>query len=451
MDAGAKRDLESIIDSSPLSRFQIVIIALCALVAMMDGFDTQSIAFVAPEIAAAWHVAPAAFGPVFGIGLFGGLLGAMAFGVASDRFGRKPMLLVAVLLFAGGSLVTPFTDSIGGLFFCRFVTGIGLGGALPCIISITSEYAPHRMRATIVGMMFCGFPLGAVFGGIAAAKLIPAFGWPSVFFAGGGVPLILLPIFMAIVPESVRFLAVRRRTAAIAQILQRMGGTEKWNGAINAGVATKRTPVRGLFTDGRALGTFLLWTTLFLSLLLSYFLVNWIPIVARQTGMTIESAVLAVATLNLGSIFGCFVIGRLVDRCGTAIIIGVAFAIGAVAIAMIGRVGESSALLLTITFVAGFFSIGAQLCTVALCASYYETFLRATGVGWSMGVGRVGAITGPVLGGLLIGAGVATPTLFVVAGCASLGAAASVLSMGWFVLRTRRPAPTRLQDPLRVA
>jgi MFS transporter, AAHS family, 4-hydroxybenzoate transporter len=451
MDAIVKRDLESIIDSRRLSGFQIAIIVLCALVAMMDGFDTQSIAFVAPEIAAAWHVTPASFGPVFGIGLFGGLLGAMSFGVASDRFGRKPLLLLAVLIFAGFSLVTPFVDSLAGLIVCRFVTGVGLGGALPSVISITSEYAPKRLRATIVGLMFCGFPLGAVVGGIASAKLIPAFGWPSVFIAGGAVPLILLPFFMAIVPESVRFLAIRNRTAAIARILERMGRTAEWNGAVGTVVATERSPVTGLFTEGRALGTILLWITLFLSLLLSYFLVNWIPIVARQTGMTIESAVLAVAMLNLGSIIGCFVIGRIADRRGPAVIIGVCFACGAVAIAMIGQVGQSSALLLAITFVAGFFSIGAQLCTVAFVASFYETFLRATGVGWSVGVGRVGAIIGPVLGGLLLGAGVGTPTLFVVTGVASLGSAAAMLAMGWFVLRGKRREPAETSRMVHLA
>jgi AAHS family 4-hydroxybenzoate transporter-like MFS transporter len=451
MDAIVKRDLESIIDGSRLSGFQLTIIALCALVAMMDGFDTQSIAFVAPEIAAAWHVAPASFGPVFGIGLFGGLLGAMSFGVASDRFGRKPLLLLAVLIFAGGSLVTPFVDSVGGLIVCRFVTGIGLGGALPSIISITSEYAPKPVRATIVGLMFCGFPLGAVIGGIASAKLIPAFGWTSVFLVGGAVPLILLPFFMAIVPESVRFLATRQRTAAIARILHRMGRAAEWNGALGAAPATERSPVAGLFREGRALGTILLWITLFLSLLLSYFLVNWIPIVARQTGMAIESAVLAVAMLNLGAIVGCFVIGRLADRRGPAIVIGIAFACGAVAIAMIGQVGQSSALLLAITFVAGFFSIGAQLCTVAFVAASYETFLRATGVGWSMGVGRVGAIVGPVLGGLLLGAGVATPTLFIVTGVASFGSAVAVLALGWFVLRGRRREPAATSSMVHVA
>jgi AAHS family 4-hydroxybenzoate transporter-like MFS transporter len=444
MDRSGKLDLESIVDSSRLSGFQIVIIALCALVAMIDGFDTQSIAFVAPEITTTWRVQPSAFGPVFGAGLFGGLIGAMIFGVAGDRFGRKPTLLIAVLLFAAGSLVTPFAESINGLIAFRFITGLGLGGALPSIISITSEYAPKRLRATIVAMMFCGFPLGAVVGGIASAKLIPAFGWTSVFFAGGAIPLLVLPLFMTFVPESVRFLAIRKDSAAIAKILARMKMAALWNGELTTASSEARSPISSLFTGGRALGTVLLWTAFFLSLLLTYFLINWIPIVARQTGLGIESAVLAVAMLNLGAIVGCVLLGRLVDWYGPAVVIGSAYALGAAAIALIGQAGQSTALLLTITFAAGFFSIGAQMCTVALCAGFYETFLRATGVGSAMGIGRIGAIAGPVLGGMLIGAGVAAPILFVVAGITSLGAAAAVLTMGRFVLRAPRPKPASL-------
>jgi AAHS family 4-hydroxybenzoate transporter-like MFS transporter len=428
-------DLEAIIDSRSLSRFQIAIIVLCALVAMIDGFDTQSIAFVAPEIARAWHVNAAQFGPVFGAGLFGGLIGAMIFGFAGDRFGRKPTLLCAVLLFAAGSLLTPLADSIPSLFGYRFVTGLGLGGALPGIISITSEYAPQRARATIVGLMFCGFPLGAVIGGIASSKLIPAFGWTSVFLAGGIIPLLVLPLFLWFVPESIRFLAMRRQSGAIAKVLERMGSAAEWNGQFALGKVEAHSPVSSLFTEGRALGTFLLWATIFLSLLLTYFLINWIPIVARQAGFDIESAVRAVALLNLGAILGCALLGRLADRYGPAVVIGLAYAFGAAAIALLGQAGQSAALLLTIAFAAGFLSIGAQMCAVALCASFYDTYSRATGVGASMGVGRIGAIVGPVIGGMLLAAGVGAPVLFIVAGLTSFGAALAVLSMGWFVLR----------------
>src|SRR5258708_3204684 len=176
-----KSDLESLIDVSRFGTSQRVITPLCACVAMVDGFDTQSIALAAPDIAMAWHVKPAAFGVVFGAGLLGSLLGALGFGALADRFGRKPSLLAAILSFAIVSLSTPFTTSVQSLTLVRLVTGLGLGGALPAVISITSEYAPKRLRATVVAVIFCGFPLGAVIGGITAAGLIPAFCWASLF------------------------------------------------------------------------------------------------------------------------------------------------------------------------------------------------------------------------------------------------------------------------------
>ena len=165
-------DLQAVMDSSRIGGFQVAIILVCASVAMFDGFDTQAIALAAPEIAASWKVAPSVFGGVFASGLFGALLGAIAFGLAADRFGRKPSLLVAVALFGLVTFATPFVHDVPALIAVRFITGIGLGGALPGIISITSEYAPARSRATIVSLMFCGFPLGAVLGGVAAAQLL---------------------------------------------------------------------------------------------------------------------------------------------------------------------------------------------------------------------------------------------------------------------------------------
>ena len=430
-------DLDEIIDSSRVAGLQIMVMALCAAVAMLDGFDTQAIAFVAPAIAASWHVDPAAFGPVFGAGLFGGLIGALALGRAGDRFGRKPVLLLAVLVFAIGSLATPGARSVAQLIAIRFITGLGLGGALPCFISMTSEYAPKRLRTTLVSLMFCGFPLGAVIGGIVSARLIPAFGWESVFIGGGILPLALLPLLMLYLPESIRYLALRNDQVKISELLTRMQLRSNWSGQVGYHGKHATVPVSHLFKDGRGLGTALLWIALFCSLLMTYFLINWIPVLAHRSGMPIGTAVLAVSMLNLGSIFGCVVLGRLADRFKVALVLCCAYGCGALAIASLGLAGESGVLLCAVAFVVGAFSIGAQLCTVALIAAYYETFLRATGIGWSMGIGRVGAISGPVLGGLLLGIGMNASTLFVLAGAISLIAAACVFIVGHKVLSKR--------------
>ncbi|MFC3110990.1 MFS transporter [Undibacterium arcticum] len=440
-----KLNLEAVIDANPVSRFQVTIIVLCTLVAMFDGFDTQSIAFVAPEIAASWHIPPHAFGMVFGAGLFGGLVGAILFGMAGDRFGRRPTLLLAIVLLAVGSLITPLADSIFQLSAIRFATGLGLGGGVPLFVALTAEYAPKRLRTTLVAVMFCGFPMGAVLGGIASAKLIPAFGWPSVFIAGGVLPLLLLPFFVAFAPESVRFFALRKNRAAIERILRRMNCADAWNGSLSTTAPEASASVVRLFNDGKAVGTFLLWATYFMGLLMTYFLASWIPVFARQSGLSIQTAVTAAVTLNLGSVFGCLIVGRLADRFGPAKPIASAFALGAVAIASIGQVGTSGPALCALTFVAGALSLGSQMCTTGLCASFYHTSVRATGLGWSLGVGRVGAIVGPVLGGTLLAAGTEISTLFVFVGLSSIAAAACVFAIGRYALPRVQHALTRVQ------
>ena len=431
---------DSVLDSSRLGGFRLGVIVSCALVAMIDGFDTQAIGLVAPDIAADWGVNAATFGLVFGIGLFGGLIGAFLFGLTSDRYGRRPNLLVAVGLFGVITLLTPLVDSVPELMAVRFVTGLGLGGALPGIIALTSEYTPARMRTTVVGLMFCGFPLGAVLGGLVAARLIPVLGWPAVFYVGGGLPLLLLPVLALRLPESARFLAMAGDHVGLGRILRRMGSPVRPED-IQAEPAATRSRVSSLFTEGRAAGTLLIWLVMFLSLLLAYLLVNWIPIVARQTGVGAASAILGVAALNLGGILGCVTLGRLADRSGRpTLVLAVAYALGGVAIAGIGRSGGSGGTLLLACFVAGLLSIGAQLCTVALIAGFYDTALRATGVGSSVGVGRIGGIVGPVLGGLLVGAGMGAPGLFLLTGLASLGAAATLFALGRVRAARRAPA-----------
>ena len=431
-------DLETLINSQRIGRFQILVISLCGLVAMMDGFDMQSIAFIAPEIAIVWHITPGVFGFVFSAGLLGGLVGAVLFGRLGDSKGRKSALLYALLLVSIGSLLTPHTSSIPGFSAALAFTGLGLGGAMPNFIALASEYAPARRRASLVAMMFCGFPLGAVIGGFISTRLIPLFGWQSVFFAGGMFSLLTLVVTLSFIPESARLLALRDKRQKVMPILERMGCASAWNGEIGA-AAGGRVSVRSLFTDGRARGTLLLWTATFLSMFMLYMLINWIPMMARRSGLSIESAVIAVAMLNLGGIIGSTTLGRLSDALGRpAIVVGSSFSIGALAIAFIGYALHSGPSISSAAVLAGFFSYGAQLCTVALCANFYDTFARATGIGCCMAAGRVGAIAGPIFGGMLLGSGIGAPSLFMLTGLTSLGAGVAILAMGVFVLKGRR-------------
>jgi AAHS family 4-hydroxybenzoate transporter-like MFS transporter len=441
MSTNGRPDLDSLINASRTSRFQVVVIALCTAVMLLDGFDTQSISFAAPAIAASWHVAPSGFGFVFGIGLFGGLVGAVCTGVIADRIGRRPTLLISVLLFGVACLVTPLAGSMTVLSVIRFVTGLGVGGALPGAIAIAAEYAPQRARAMVATMTFCGIPLGSVIGSVLAARLIPVYGWGSVFVVGGALPVVLLPFLAAWVPESIHFLLPDRDQAAIAKVLTRMGIAEDQvtRAAVEPDAGTGRAPVRSLFTEGRALGTSLLSLALFLTLLMAFFLVNWIPTLATRAGIGASAAILAVATLNIGGILGSFVINRFSSPRMPGLVISVGYALGAVAIAFVGHAGTSGAWLLVTTFIAGFLAIGAQMCTVSLLATYYHTRLRATGVGWAMGCGRVGGIIGPVIGGWLIAASFSMNTIFVIAGLVCAACAVTVVALDRLVLY----APTK--------
>jgi AAHS family 4-hydroxybenzoate transporter-like MFS transporter len=425
------RPLSALIDDGALSAYQILVIALCGLITLLDGFDTQAIGFVASAIATVLHLPITAFGPIFAAGLLGGLFGALGFGRVSDRFGRKTTLVITIGVFAIGSLLTIEARSVMQLIACRLVTGLGLGGAIPSTIAMTAEYAPRRMRATLVTAMFCGFPLGAVVGAAAIARLLPSSGWQVVFIVGGLLPLPLLPVVIFAMPESVQWLAARGRGAAIGRILAHMNRLEDWDGRTQLAPASAdpRTGVARLFGPRLAGGTLLLWAAFFLSLLLVYLLVSWIPTIAQQTGRGLTVGTLAAAALNFGGIAGSVCFGRLIDRLGPFSVIGLAYVGGALMVLALGLGTDLAASIYWFAGLVGFFCVGAQLCVVAIASDHYPLELRATGVGWAMGVGRVGAITGPLVGALLIATPGRTP-LFVVLAAISCACGLIVFAMG---------------------
>jgi len=425
----AEADLDGVLDHAKLGSYQGVIILLCAFMVMIDGFATQMIGLVAPAIAADWRLPAAAFGPVFGLGLFGGLLGALFLGSLGDRFGRKPVVLACIVLFSVVSLVTPFTHTIPALIVARVVCGLGLGGALPNLIALTSEYAPKSSRARVAAVMFCGFPLGSVLAGVVTAQMMPDYGWASVFYVSGAFPLALLPVFAVLVPESARFLIAAGRESQAARILARTNRHTRWNGSAGARAGHKAS-VGELFANGLASGTLLLWLTLFASLLLTVFMVSWLPLVARAGGIGLKSAVLAVSAFNLGGTVGCFAIGAFNKRFGVIAPIAVSYLLGAVGVCLVGFSGYSGPLFLAASLVAGLFTVGAQMCTVGFLAAFYDTHARATGVGWGLGIGRIGAVVGPTIGGVFIGLGMPMPTLFLIAGAMAAIAAVGIVSVG---------------------
>lgn len=439
--SGVAHDVSEIVDRVRLSGLQKGTVVLCALVAILDGFDTQAIAFVAPVIAAQWSLDPSSFGPTFGAGLLGLTVGALVFGPVADLIGRKRVIIVATVWFGVFSLATVQAESMTQLAVYRLLTGIGLGGAMPNIIALTAEYSPQRNRATLVTLMFCGFPLGAVLGGAVSAPLIGALGWQSVFVLGGILPLALAVLLGVALPESIRYLVASGADARrIAAIVSRVDPAHRYDDRDRYGVPEPRlagVPVKHLFRDGRATGTLLLWVVFFCNLLVLYFLINWLPSVLRAAGLPIERAIIATVVLNAGGIVGGLALGRAVDRRGPFGILLASYCLAALAVGMIGIAGADVSTIMAAVFVAGFFVIGTQFCMNALAAGAYPTSVRATGVGYALGVGRIGSVLGPVIGGVLLSFGWSGGTLFLTAALPAAVCAAAVA-----LLRLRyRPAP----------
>jgi len=425
-------DVAGYIDQQPVGGFQIKLLLTCAAVLFLDGFDTQAIGYVAPAIAKEWGLSKAALGPVFSAGLFGLMIGALIFGPLADRIGRKKIIIFSTLAFGVGTLATSFVGDANTLLAIRFLTGLGLGGAMPNAVAMTSEFSPHRRRATMVMIMFCGFSVGAALGGLLAAWLIPQFGWRSVFVVGGLAPLALVPVLAWRLPESVRFLALTGRAhERVAALLGRINPKAAFAPATQFVVHEPRLtgmPVKHLFSEGRTLPTLLLWVVFFMSLLDLYFLSNWLPTVLNDLGASVSTAAVIGSMLQVGGVVGTFALGSVIDRFSFRALALVYF-VAVFAVGAIGQLGHSVVFVTAAIFAAGFCIVGGQIAANALAATFYPTSVRATGVGWALGIGRVGSIVGPLVGGKLLEAKWSTESLFIAAAMAALCAALAAFSL----------------------
>ena len=384
---------------------QVLPIVICAAIALMDGYDAQSMGYVAPAISADLHISRAALGPLLSSGLVGMVGGALAFGPLADRIGRKPVLLLSTIVFSLMSLGTATAGSLQTITVFRLLTGFGLGGALPNTIAMTAEFTPKKYRATAVTSMMCGFTLGAAFGGFVAAALISRFGWQSVFVIGGLVPLLIVVLAARFLPESV-VLEQQQSNAFL---------------------------VKELFVDGRAKVTLLLWVCFFMNLMLIFFLNSWLPTVMTDSGLKVRTAILITSLFQLGGTVGAVILGRICDKewLSPFYVLALVYFGAAVTTILIGQSGASiGALILTVT-ASGFCVTGGQTASNAVAAGYYPTAIRSTGVGWCLGIGRVGSIVGPVLGGaLLIWAGAQVSQVFWFTGVPALIAMVSAFLAG---------------------
>jgi MFS transporter, AAHS family, 4-hydroxybenzoate transporter len=437
-------DIARLINMHPLSSFQKGILVLIGGVVVMDGFDVQAIGFVAPALTQDWQIDPAALGPVFGAGLLGMLVGSMLLSILADRVGRRPALVGATAFFSLSMLATALTASLEQLAFLRFLTGLGIGGVMANAVALASEYSPQRQRASLLMWISCGFTGGAIAGGLISATLIPLGGWRSVFVVGGVLPLGIAAVMYWRLPESLLFLSSQQRDHdKLRQLLHRIVPGVDPGGDLHL-ARPEEVRGRGLFTklfrDGRALMTLLLWAVSFANLLNLFFLANWLPLLSTRMGFSSSTAVLMGTTLQLGGLIGAIFLGPLIDRLGYYRVLVPVFLIAGLAVAAIGHQGLSMPLLYLVIFTAGICIVGAQPALNALASTLYPTEIRATGVGWSLGVGRAGAIVGPVVAAQLVALNWSTQTLFLAASIPASLSCVVVIGLA-AVMRRKLPEP----------
>ncbi|MEQ1887367.1 MAG: MFS transporter, partial [Bryobacteraceae bacterium] len=352
MQARTKFSVSDAIDNSKLGRFQWGIMVLCTICLIMDGFDVQAMGYVAPALIRDWQIPNSALGPVFSAALFGVLIGSLGTSMLADRIGRRPVLIGSALYFSALTLLTGRATTVNEMLLIRFLAGIGLGGIMPNTMALVGEYAPSRIRITAMVIVSNGFNAGAALGGFVAAWLIPAFGWRSVFLFGGLIPLVIAALMFFLLPESLQFLVVRKKSPVlIGKWLKRVDP----NAPVGEGVeytareeSKQGVPAAYLFREGRATVTLLMWVMNFTNLLNLYFLSSWIPTVVRDLGFSTQTAVLAGATVQVGGTIGTFFIGWLTEKFGFVRILVPTFLMACISISFIGYPGLAAATLFVV-------------------------------------------------------------------------------------------------------
>lgn len=396
-------DIQAFLNEHRFSACQWLVFALCFLIMVLDGFDTAAIGYIAPSLMVEWGVAKASLTPVLSAALFGLAAGALVAGPLADRLGRKTMLVGSVGVFGAACLASAFATSLSELTMLRFATGVGLGAAMPNVITLMSEYCPDRRRAVLTSAMFSGFPLGAAFGGLLAAWIIPQFGWRGVLTLGGVLPLVLTVLLVFLLPESVRYMVAKRHAVArIQAVLGRIAGravttTRFTLTEARAATAAGKSGLALVLSRGYVLGSVLLWLTYFMGLVIFYALLNWMPLLLKDAGITPKTATLVSALFPLGGV-GAAVFGWLMDRFNGTRLVALCYFLTTISIFAIGKAaGGEIGLLLVVIFVAGVLTCTAQASLPALAAAFYPTAGRATGVSWMLGIGRFGGIAGSFL------------------------------------------------------
>jgi benzoate transport len=428
--------IREIIDAGPMSRFQVLAVAICVGLNMLDGFDVLVMAFTGPAISADWGLKGAQLGVLLSAGLFGMAGGSLFLAPWADRFGRRAIILLSLVIISVGMLLSAAAQNVAQLAALRVVTGIGIGGILAGISVITAEYASTKWRSNAISLQVIGYPIGATIGGSIAAILITQYGWRSAFLFGAIASVVMIPVVILHLPESLDFLLVKQPRNALQRLnalLRRLQHAEV--ARMPEPPATERelaqgNPLAGLFTSALARSTLLIWISFFLLMFTFYFVLSWTPKLLVAAGLSPKQGITGGVLLNLGGIIGGGLFGYISSKMNLRKLTAAYFAIGAGMLVLFGLVASELTLAFVVALIMGAFIFGCMAGLYSLAPILYPTGVRTTGMGWAIGIGRIGAIVAPTLVGFLIDGGWKTSDLYYVCALPLVAAMVTVLALG---------------------
>lgn len=398
-----KINVTNFFDSQKFNRFHLGLLLSCIFIIVVDGYDMFMLGAIMPSLMEDWGMDPVTGGKLGSYALFGMMIGALVFGPLADRIGRKKVIIICTVMFSVFTFTSGFSNGPDSFGIQRFIAGIGLGGVMPNLIALVTEYAPKKLKSTLVAVMFSGHAFGGIVAALGALALLPNFGWKAVVFLAA-FPLLILPILIRAMPESYSYLIKVNKKEELVKTLNKVKNDGKFttNDEYVIHVADDNdTSLRKLFTDNRGRSTIMFWLAAFMSLIVMYGLSTWLPKIMQNAGYPIGSSLLFLVTLNLGGVTGAIFGGKLADKFGSRKVLLFFFLFGFLSLSALS-LRPNMILLYVLLFIAGATTTGTQINTNAYVSQFYPSGIRSTGVGWELGIGRIGGILGPTLGGILL-------------------------------------------------
>ncbi|MBB6443988.1 MFS transporter [Bacillus benzoevorans] len=416
-----------VIGKSKFNRFHVALFIWSFMVILFDGYDLSVYGTVLPVLMEEWKLDPVVAGSMGSYGLFGMMFGAILFGILADKIGRKKVILINVAIFSLFTFLCAFADNATHFSIYRFIAGLGLGGIMPNIAALITDYAPNKMKIKLVSLTLVSFAVGGAMAPTLGVLLIQNFGWQSVFWVAGS-PLLALPFMMAQLPESTSYLVRTNKKEKLFATLNKINPALTFNAndeIVEEKVNVTKVPVVGLFKENRALSTVAFWFAFFCALLMVYGLNTWLPKLMIAAGYGLNSSLTFLIALQGGAVIGILTLSSLCEKYGSKRVLIPTYIAGTIALSLLGF-GGNSVVIFILVAIAGAATTGAQVLIQAYVTSFYPSEMRSTGIGIASGVGRLGGMLGPILGGFLLTLTLPNFMNFVVFAVAGLIAAISI-------------------------